>query len=262
MRFFLSSKPFSVFTALLMLCVLPPFAQGQSGKSTRLTLAVAASLTESIQEIEATYHHDHPEVEFTNTFGSSGLLARQIEQGAPVDLFLSAAEKPIKELDGQGLLVPKSAVTLLRNQLVLIAPASSKLSSLNQLTAKEIRAVALGEPQSVPAGQYAEESLTKLNLMNAIRPHVVYGKDVRQVLSFVATGNADAGLVYATDAMTTQNVRVVLTIPESSHEPIVYPAALIARRPYTAQAQAFLGYLSTPAARAIWQKHGFSIASR
>lgn len=232
-------------------------ASAQGKVSTTLTVSVAASLTESIQEVEAAYHREHPEVQFRNTFGASGMLSRQIEQGAPVDIFLSAAEKPVRELVGQGLVVSGSNFDLLRNQLVLIVPRDSKVTSLQQLSTARINAFAMGDPQSVPAGQYGEQALRNLNLLNTVRPHIVYGKDVRQVLTFVATGNAEAGIVYATDAMSSKNVRVAQKISESLHDPIIYPAALIANRPNTASARAFLQYLHGATARAIWNRYGF-----
>ena len=182
----------SVFLALMAGC--------RASQQVQLTVSVAASLTGTIEPLESAYRQQHPEVEFRNNFGSSGVLARQIEQGAPVDLFLSAASKPVDELIAKGIIAAGQSRILLSNHLVLIAPTNSSLSSVAQLNAVEVRRVAIGDPQSVPVGQYAMQSLQFAKLAEAIRGKLVFAKDARQVLAYVETGNADAGFVYATDA--------------------------------------------------------------
>lgn len=222
---------------------------------------MAASLTEAIQEIETDYHRDHPSVDVKNNFGSSGTLAQQIEQGAPVDVFLSAASKPMDELEQRGAIASGSRRDLLRNALVLIVPRYSKLTSFSQLTDAGVRRIALGDPASVPAGQYGQQTLSSLHLLDAVRTKLVLGKDVRQVLSYVETGNADAGLVYATDARTSTNVRVVATSPDSSHDPIIYPAAVVAHSSNKTVAQSFVDFLSSPEAKAVFMRRGFTVAA-
>jgi molybdate transport system substrate-binding protein len=229
---------------------------------TVLTVSVAASLADAIQEIETAYQQDHPDVMLRNNFGSSGTLAQEIEHGAPVDVFLSAAAKPMDDLQARGLIVESSRRNLLRNTLVLIAPPESRLQGFQQLADKSVRTIALGDPGNVPASQYGQQTLMALHLFDAVRSKIVLAQDVRAVLTYVATGNADAGIVYATDALTSGRVRVIATAPEAAHDPIVYPEAAIRSGSNEAAARAFVDYLNTPAAKSIFLKHGFTIASQ
>jgi molybdate transport system substrate-binding protein len=226
-----------------------------------LTVSVAASLQDAITEIEATYQQTQEHVDFRNNFGGSGTLARQIEDGAPADLFLSASARPVDDLVAKGLVVAGTRHDLLQNSLVLIAPLDSKLSGFQGLAANSIRLIAMGDPSSVPAGRYGRQTLAALNLLNRVQKKLVLAKDVRQVLTYVETGNADAGLVYATDAETSARVRVIATAPESAHEPIVYPVVVIKGSRDEAAARRFAYYLESSAAKAIFRKRGFTIAA-
>ena len=225
-----------------------------------LTLSIAASLQDALLEVESSYQHDRGAVNFRNNFGSSGTLAREIEQGAPVDAILSAGTKPMDDLQVKGLLLPGTRTNLLRNSLVLIAPQDSKLKGFDDLTSPAVRLLALGDPASVPAGQYGRETLNAFRLYDKLQSRIVLGKDVRQVLTYVETGNADAGLVYATDAKVSTKVRVVAVAPESTHDSIVYPMAIVAGSRNQNAARDFSAYLTSPAARAIFVKHGFTMA--
>lgn len=247
--------------SLPLLLVAAMFASGcRHAQRPTLTLSVAASLQDAIVEIESDYQHDHGAVDFRNNFGSSGTLAREIEQGAPVDALISAGAKPVDDLEAKSLLVPGTRRDLLRNSLVLIAPQGSHLTGFADLAGKDVRLLAMGDPASVPAGLYAKQTLTALNLYDKLTSRIVLGKDVRQVLTYVETGNADAGLVYATDAELSRQVRVVAAAPDSSHAPIVYPVAIIAGGGHDAEARSFLSYLSSPAAQTIFLKYGFKMA--
>lgn len=249
---------------LLLLAVSLSACHGASRASSSrvtLTLSVAASLQSVIVDAESAYQREHGEVEFRNNFGSSGTLSREIEQGAPVDAFLSAAAKPIDDLNAKGLILAGTRRNLLRNSLVLIAPRDSQLKGFEGLTDKSVRLIALGDPASVPAGQYGRQTLTALHLMDKLSAKLVMGKDVRQVLTYVETGNADAGIVYGTDAAASAKVRVVAVAPESSHEPIVYPAAVVQASRNQEAARKFIEYLSSPAAKALFTKRGFTIAA-
>jgi molybdate transport system substrate-binding protein len=253
------------FYALLLaltvfLCACHGAWRASSSRVT-LTLSVAASLQNVIVDAESAYQRDHAEVEFSNNFGSSGTLSREIEQGAPVDAFLSAAAKPIDNLDAKGLILAGTRRTLLRNSLVLIAPRDSQLKGFEGLTDKSVRLIALGDPASVPAGQYGRQTLTALHLMDKLNAKLVMGKDVRQVLTYVETGNADAGIVYGTDAAASTRVRIVAIAPESSHEPIVYPVAVVRSSRNQEATRKFIEYLSSPDAKAIFTKRGFTIVA-
>lgn len=233
----------------------------RQAQTTLLTLSVAASLTETIGEIETQYRQTHTNVDFRNNFDGSGTLAQEIEQGAPVDVFLSAAAKPMDELQAKGMIDTSSRHDLLRNTLVLIAPSGSGLQGFAGLTGNGVRQIALGDPGSVPAGQYGKQTLTALKLYDQMNGKIVLAKDVRQVLTYVETGNADAGLVYATDAQNDARVRIVATAPEETHDPIAYPVAVVGAGRESGAAQQFVEYLRSPAAATIFVKHGFTMAS-
>ena len=226
-----------------------------------LTLSAAASLKDAIAEAEAAYRQSHAHVDFSNNFGSSGTLAAQIEQGAPADIFLSAAARPMDDLERKGLIAAGTRRNLLRNSLVLIAPRDSKLRDFQGLTGGSVRLIALGDPASVPAGEYGRQVLSSLHLWEKLNAKLVLARDVRQVLTYVETGNADAGLVYATDALTSGRVRIVASAPESTHDPIVYPAAVVKGSRNEEAARSFIDYLASPTAQAIFIKHGFTIAT-
>ncbi len=232
-----------------------------SSAQTALTVSAAASLKDAMVETETAYKQDHASIAFANNFGSSGTLAAQIDQGAPVDIFISAASKAMDDLAADGLIVPGTRRNLLRNTLVLIAPLDSRLHDFQGLTDKSIRLIALGDPASVPAGQYGRQTLLYLHLWDQLHEKFVLGKDVRQVLTYVETGNADAGLVYATDALTSSKVRVIAAAPESAHDPIVYPVAVMKGSRSEAAARSFINYLGSPAAHVIFRNHGFTIAT-
>ena len=244
--------------AFLFIALL--FAGCRVAQRPTLTLSIAASLQDAMVEIESKYQQDRGPVEFRNNLGASGTLAREIEQGAPVDAIISAGAKPVDDLQAEGLLAQGTRTNLLRNTLVLIAPPDSKLTGFDDLATPAVRLVALGDPASVPVGQYGRQTLNALNLYDKLHAKIVLGKDVRQVLTYVETGNADAGLVYGTDAHISTKVRVVAVAPESSHDPIVYPLAIVAGSRNQEATRDFVVYLSSPAARAIFIKHGFTMA--
>ena len=166
-----------------------------------------------------------------------------------MDVFLSAAPKQMDALETKGLLLEGTRKDLLRNEVVLIVPKDSTLgiSSFQDLTRANVKQVALGEPVTVPAGQYAKEVLTSLGIYDAVNSKAILAKDVRQVLTYVETGNVDAGIVYATDAMSSTKVKVVATAPAKSHAPVIYPVAVIKASKNPAAARAFLDFLGKPA---------------
>lgn len=244
---------------IALLCFFWLAAGCRSSHRTTLTLSVAASLQDSIEEIEEAYKRNHL-LEFRNNFGASGTLAREIEQGAPVDVFVSAGVEPMDQLQSKGLLLESSRMDLLSNSLVLIAPSNSDLKGFDGLAEKRVRTIALGDPASVPAGQYGKQTLDALHLYEALQAKIVLGKDVRQVLTYIESGNADAGLVYATDAEKSGQVRVVAEAPAGSHDPIVYPVAALRSSQNKTVVSDFLAFLRSPAARAIFERHGFRMA--
>jgi molybdate transport system substrate-binding protein len=227
----------------------------------QLTVSAAASLKNAIEAIKPLYQGEHPHTEIIFNFGSSGSLQRQIEQGAPVDIFIAAAVEQMEALEGQGLILPNTRRDLLKNQLVLISPTDSKtkltINDFQDLGTEEIKIVALGEPESVPAGKYAQEVLNFFQIADQVNSKAVYGKDVRQVLNYVATGNVDAGIVYHTDAQGSDQVKVVATAPDHAHSPVIYPIAVIRDSDYREVATELVEFLGTPTAQAVFEAYGF-----
>jgi molybdate transport system substrate-binding protein len=227
---------------------------------TNLLVSAAASLKDVMEEIKPLYQKTNPNVALTFNFGASGALLQQIEQGAPADIFVSAAKRQMDFLEQKGALAPGTRTNLANNKLVLIAPNSSKaVTGFTSLKKPEIKRIAMGEPRSVPAGQYAQQVLEKLNLWKDVQSKVVYANNVRQVLAAVESGNADAGLVYTTDARISKKVKVVVAAKEAYHSPIVYPMAVLKRSRNVAAARAFVRYLSGTEAKRILRKYGFIV---
>lgn len=233
-----------------------------AAQTTTLTISAAASLQDALEAIKTIYIKAKPSVNLVYNFGSSGALQQQIEQGARVDVFISAATKQIDALEKKGLLVDGTRKNLLSNQLVLIVPQNSTdISDFKDLTSPRVKKIALGEPKSVPAGQYAQQVLNSLKIADQIKNKVVYAKDVRQALNFVESGNADAGLVYLSDAKSTPKVKLVKAAPENSHSPIVYPIAVIKTSKNVDAAKDFEQFLSSNSeARNVFEQQGFVLA--
>jgi molybdate transport system substrate-binding protein len=239
--------------------------RGAAEQSASITVSAAISLKDALDElgpifqVRQLHKNGRSGTAVTFNYGGSGTLARQIEQGAPVDVFFSAAEKQMDELAAQGLIEADSRRDLVGNTLVLIAPAQATTpKSFQDLTGAAVKTLALGETSTVPAGMYARQTLERLGLFAAVEKKFVYAKDVRAVLTYVETGNADAGMVYQTDANTSRKVRVIAIAPADSHDPILYPAAILRDSKNKPAARAFLEFLAGPDARAVFQKYGFT----
>ena len=193
-------------------------------------------------------------------FGASGDLQKQIEAGAPVDLFLSAALRQMDELERQNLIAPGTRRLFARNALVVIKPADSKvdISKAADLADARVSRIAIGNPKTVPAGQYAEESLRALGLWDRLQPKVVFAQNVRQVLDYVARGEVEAGFVYTTDAASrAQGVTEAFRPPDDTYRPVLYPGAVVAASRQQALARAFLDLLTAAPGRAVLAKFGF-----
>ena len=227
-----------------------------------ITIAAAASLTDAMNELEKVYNTFYPKVKLTFTFGSSGALQAQIEEGAPVDVFISAAHRQMDTLEGKGLLSAETRKDLLKNSIVLIVPNNSKLSisSFSDVAGSSVKMIALGDVASVPAGQYAQEVFTALGIWDAVSAKANFGADVRQVLTWVESGNVDCGVVYSTDAAVA-DVKVIAIAAENTHTPVVYPVAVLKASKEQSLAKQFTDFLSTPEASAVFEKYGFKTRS-
>lgn len=240
-----------------------PTKNTSQAKPTEILVSAAASLQNALTELQTDYAKKKPDVKLTFNFGASGTLQQQIEQGSPVDLFISAGKSQMDALDQKGLIVKDSRVNLLGNDLVLITGKdNSKVTSLDDLSKPGVEKISIGTPKSVPAGQYAQESLTSLKLWDTLQPKFVQAKDVTSVLNFVETGNADAGFVYRSDAQGSTKAKIVAVVPESSHKPIVYPAAVIAATKNKQVAEDFLKYLQSSEAQQVFTKDGFKALAK
>ncbi|HEX7240356.1 MAG TPA: molybdate ABC transporter substrate-binding protein [Longimicrobiaceae bacterium] len=230
----------------------------------RLTVSAAASLREAMTELADSFRARAPGVEVRLNFGASGALRQQIEQGAEVDLFVSAAEKPMDALAAGGRIDPATRGVLAGNELVLVVPAAggSPVRSLAELATPRVRRVALGAPASVPAGEYAGAALRSLGLAEAVAGKTVYAQNVRQVLAYVESGNVDAGIVYRTDAAVSARVRVAAAVPPESHPPVTYPLAVVRATRHPREARALAAFLLGPEAAAVLRRRGFQAPLR
>ncbi|MDD5700918.1 MAG: molybdate ABC transporter substrate-binding protein [Dehalococcoidales bacterium] len=225
-----------------------------------LNISVAASLTDAIKEINSLYIKDRPQVTITPNFASSGTLQQQIENGAPVDVFLSAAQAQMDNLQKKDLIVNDTRRNFVMNEVVMIVPDDSTLglTSFNDLATDRVEKVAVGDPKSVPAGTYAHQAFDQLGITAQIQPKEILGSDVRQVLTYVESGNVDAGIVYSTDAMISSRVKVVASAPAEINAKIVYPVAVIKASRIPDAANDYLNFLFSVQAKTAFEKYGFT----
>jgi len=247
----------AIRAALVILLLL---AAVSSVQAQDVTLSVAISMKDVVGELGRGFMAARPGVTLRYNFGSSGELQKQIEGGAPVDLFISAAERQMDELEKKGLVVSQSRRIFARNVLTVIKPADSKIDitkSADLLDARVTRIV-IGNPKTVPAGQYSEESLKALGIWDRLQPKLVFSENVRQALDYVARGEVDAGFVYTTDAATRRShVKEAFRPAEDTYRPVVYPAAVVAGAKQAALAQAFLDLLASRDGQATLARFGF-----
>lgn len=227
--------------------------------SEELNVSAAASLQAVLTELGEAYEQKNPEVKITFNFASSGTLQRQIEQGALVDLFISAGKKQMDELEKKNLLLQGTRLDLLSNELVLITgKENNEITELQDLTKPMVSKIGIGTPETSPAGQYAKEALVNLQMWDLLQEKYVQAKDVKQVLTYVETGNIEAGFVYYSDTIDSDKIKIVMSLPVDSHAPIVYPASLVLGTENIEKAEVFLQYLQGEAAQKIFEQYGFS----
>ncbi len=244
----------STFGVLILLLAAMPLAAAD------LQVFAAASLTDALREISAEYEKTAGDKPVLN-LGASSTLARQIQEGAPADLFLSADEAKMDGLEKRRLLLAGTRRSVLSNTLVVVVPVDSnlKISGPADLAASSIRAIALAEPQSVPAGIYAKEYLKRKGLWNKVIDRVVPTENVRAALAAVESGNVDAGIVYKTDAGISKKVRIAYEVPKAEAPDISYPFAVLAGSERKEAARRFLDYLASPPSLAVFRKYGFLV---
>ena len=246
---------------LLALTVAAMTAVGAAESAPReATFSVAVSLKEAVEELGRRFMQAHRDVTLRYNFGSSGELQKQIEAGAPIDLFLSAAERQMDELERRGLVVPATRRVFARNVLVAIKPLDSPLDLAKpaDLLDARVRRVVVGNPKTVPAGQYAEQSLRALGLWERLGARLVFAENVRQALEYVTRGEVDAGFVYASDlAARPGRVKEAFRPGEDTYQPITYPVAVVTGGREPALAKAFIRLLVSPEGQAVLARFGF-----
>jgi len=227
-----------------------------------IIVSAAISLKNAFEEIGKLFETKYKGVKVTFNFGASGDLVRQIEGGAPVDVFASAAQKDMDEAEKKGLIVPDSRVNFAGNSIVLIIPANSRIrmQTFQDLRLNQVGKIAAGNPKTVPAGRYAEEAFVHFKLLPSIKEKLIYAENVRQVLDYVARGEVDAGIVYSTDAMVrAKDIKIVATAPEESHRPVIYPAAVVLKTAKQSMAKAFVTLLASEEAGKVLEQYGFKV---
>lgn len=277
-RFILCSAAIIVTIALLSLvagCSFVPLASTSNKKangtngtaaptaeSAELNVSAAASLEKALKKLAAGFEQKE-NAKLVFNLASSGDLQAQIEQGAPADIFISAANKQMDALEEKGLIDSASRSNLLGNELVLIVPEASNIS-INKLEdlaqSKDIERIAMGDPDTVPAGKYAKESLEKMKVWEAVQAKIIPGKDVRQILSYIETGNTDIGFIFRSDAESSNEAKIIYSVPSNYHKPIVYPGAVLKDAEQPDLAAKFLKYLKSDEAQQVFKEFGFKIA--
>lgn len=267
----LSRKTISLAFLLVALATASACSPGKttetatgSSQPSELSISAALGLKEALLEIQQDYETSHPGVKLVYNLAAAGQLESQIEQGAPVDVFLSAANKQIDMLAQKDLIDKSTRKALVKNTLVLIVPKQSslELNQFNDLTNPAVTHFGLGEPESVPAGQYGKQVLQKAGIWETVKDKAVITKDVRAILSYVETGNTDAGIVFSTVAALSDKVKIAATAPPGSHEPIIFPGVVLKNAKQPELAKEFLDYLAGPAGMNIFQKYGFQPAEK
>ena len=246
-----------IWQMLLSVLLLPAFEL----RAVTVNVFAAASLTESLKEVASSYPRG-PEDRIVFSFGASSTLARQIEEGAPADIFFSADEAKMDALEKNGLIISATRRSRLSNTLVIVvaAEAGAPVRTPNDLAEPRIKRIALGDPRAVPIGVYAKQYLENQGLWKSIEPKVVAAENVRAAMAAVETGDAEASIVYKTDAMVSKKVKAVFEVPLNEGPHISYPMALIKAGKEPDAAKRFLDYLNSKTAGQIFEKHGFVLA--
>ena len=233
---------------------------GQGVYAQDLTVSAAVSLKEALSDIARAYERETNHKVRLN-FGATGQLLAQIREGAPVDIFISAADAQMDQAEAQKLTLPDTRRVIAANSLVLIVPADARHppDGFADLSRADLKRLAVGEPKTVPAGMYATQVLKRLNLESALKDKLIAGASVRQVLDYVERGEVDAGIVYTTDVRQSgDKIRVVATADPAWHDPIRYPAAVVTSSKMKNEAKAFLDYIATELAQKTFRDRGFA----
>lgn len=248
--------PRKIPALLAMTCLALLLAATGAGAGD-ITLAAAASLKETVSEIAARFTASHPGVNIRKNFGASGALAKQIENGAPADIYISADQKWVSYLLQKNLLDQGPLVTFAQNALVFVGNDKARVATLPEVV--QLERIAIGSPKSVPAGDYAMQALQKAGIDKALGTKLVMAKDVRECLMYAERGEVDGAFVYRTDALLAQNARILFTVPPGLHARITYPMGLTRAGAKNQEARQLLQYLQATEAKEVLQKYGFAL---
>jgi molybdate transport system substrate-binding protein len=248
----------SLFGLFLAGCHRNGPSSAAASSANELIVSAAVSLKDAFNEI-AELNEKRTGTKIHFNYGASGALQKQIESGAPADVFASAGAKQMNDLAARGFIVPATRTDFARNSLVLIVPAKgSAISSFNDLADPAVRKVAVGNPKTVPAGQYTEQTLNRLGLLSQIQSKLVFAEDVRQVLDYVVRDEVEAGVVYSSDALSAvDKIKVVARAADNSHDPILYPSAVVKESKQQEAARKFIDLVLSSEGQSILARHGF-----
>jgi len=223
-----------------------------------INISAALGLKDALQDIQKEYEASNPNVKLVFNLGPAGVLQKQLEQGVPADMFISASPKQLNELQNKNLVVPTTRKVLVSDKLVLVVPKNSQLAieSFQDLT--KVARFGMGEPGTVPAGQYAIETLKSIGIWEAVKDKAVQAKDVRTVIAHVETENVDAGIAFSTVATLSDKVKVVAVASDEWHMPVMFPAVIMANSKHPQETGAFLTYLCSEQSAAVFKKYGFT----
>lgn len=257
-------KKYKLICLVLMISLsilLAGCSKAQEKTDKEITVSAAASLTDALDEIGEKYE-ENTGTKISFNFAGSGTLRQQIEQGAPVDLFISASQKQMDQLEEKDMIEKETRTDILKNRLVLVVSRemADRISSIDDLAQKNM-SLSIGTVDVVPAGDYAKEVLSSLGLWDKMKGDIVYAKHVRQVFSYVESNETSAGIVYKSDAALSKNSVMKQVFAEDTHTPILYPAAIVSDCKNSQNAKNFLDYLKTEDAKEVFQKYGFETAS-
>ena len=247
-----------LFFLLAIFDMNPSFAEPAS----EITVSAAISLKNAFEEVGKIFEEKHPRTRIRFNFGASGDLARQTEGGAPVDVFAPAAPRDMDELDRKGFITSGTRMNFAGNSLVLVKSRMSRIRMelFEDLQKAEVKKIVIGNPKSVPAGRYAEEVLQYLHLREVVKEKLVLAEHVRQALDYVARNEVDAAMVYSTDAMIRPDeVRIVIKAPDKSHQPIVYPIAIVKGSKNQSLAKEFIALVLSAEGKKVLNKYGFGM---
>ena len=254
-----------ILVSILVVCLLSVGCSTMGDKrekagSIELHISAALGLKEALLDIEKQYEKEHPEIKIVYNFAAAGVLASQIDNGAPCDIFLSAAIKQVNDLKNKNLLQENTIRDIVGNRLVLVVPVGNPLQikDFKDLTKENVHYIGFGDVKTMPAGQYGQECLENLGIWQQVESKFVVGKTVREIVAYVESGNADAAIAFETVVINNTKVEIAAFAPEGTHQTVIFPGAVLKNAKNPAVAQSFFDYLTSTAALNIFKNYGFS----